>query len=407
MQAFSIRHSDCKDICSPLIAGEDVMYVETVMSTNNPDNDFKGKGLTQAQIVLYFLSPQYPAPVHYIRALKKAYPAARLVGCTTGGEIFNTEAFESTSVSVAMQFNRSEIEVAEKKIATPEESLAVGMELAERLNKKPGLKLIYILSDGMKVTGSALVQGLVAGCGKNSDVVVAGGLAGDGTDFRQTGVGVDNLPQEGNIAAIGFYGDAFQAACGSVGGWVGFGPERVITKSAGNILYELDGTSALTLYKKYLGEDADKLPGSALLFPLSLSPPHEQAHSIVRTPFAIDEETQSLVFSDTIPQGYVARMMHGSLHNMLDGAAQAAAYALEEVTARNYAPSVALLVSCIGRNMMMGQRVSAEVGTVRGLLGDLPIAGFYSYGEICPHPVTRKCDLHNQTMAITLLGETA
>lgn len=380
------------------------MQVETIISTAALQTEFKGKGLPGAQIVFYFLSPKYPAPVLYLGALRKAYPSARLVGCTTGGEIFNAEAFENSAVSVAMQFRHSRIKIAEGTIDTHQGSFAAGEALARAL-MADDLRLIYILSDGLRVSGSHLVQGLMAGTAHAPHITIAGGLAGDGADFHETGVGIDDLPKSGHIAAIGFYGDRLEASCGSVGGWIGFGPERVITKSAGNIVYELDGVSALGLYKKYLGEDAGKLPGSALLFPLSIRPPDEKAHSIVRTPLGIDEKSQSLIFSDEIPQGFVAQMMHGSLHDMVDGAAQAASHALAGVGTEKDLPAVALLVSCIGRNLMMGQRVSSEIGAVKNTLGNIPLAGFYSYGEICPHPVTQKCDLHNQTMTITLLRE--
>lgn len=381
------------------------MQVETLLSASSPEDAFKGKGIPDAQIVLYFLSPDYPAPVQYLTALRRAYPAARLVGCTTGGEIFADEATERAAVSVAIRLDQARIEVAESTVKSPADSLQAGATLAHALDA-PDLKLIFVLSDGLLVSGSHLVHGLVSS--SRPDVTIAGGLAGDGANFRETGVGLDGLPQSGKIIAIGFYGETLRIGCGSVGGWVNFGPERIITKSRGNVLYALDGKSALDLYKTYLGEDAAKLPGSALLFPLSINPPDDPTHSIVRTPFGIDEKENSLIFSDDIPQGFVARMMHGTIHNLVDGAAQAAAYAAGGTSGEKpFTPSLALLVSCIGRNLMMGQRVSSEITAVKSLLGDVPLAGFYSYGEICPHPVTRKCDLHNQTMTITLLGEQA
>jgi len=51
-----------------------------------------------------------------------------------------------------------------------------------------------------------------------------------------------------------------------MGGWDPFGPERLITKSKENILYELDGQSALELYKKYLGEHAKVFPQQDFCF---------------------------------------------------------------------------------------------------------------------------------------------
>lgn len=378
------------------------MQVETIASSTYPEEDFRGKGLTDAQVVLYFISPKYPAPVDYLATLKKSYPAARLVGCTTGGEIFGDDATENAAVSVAFALAAGHVRVATAKITNPADSGTVGHALGSELSA-PDLRVVFVLSEGLGVVGSALVRGLTAACPPN--VTLAGGLAGDGADFRETGVGVDTLPESGRIAAIGFYGDSIRVSCGSVGGWMRFGPARVITRAKNNILYEFDGKSALELYKQYLGEDADRLPGSGLLFPLSISPPDDPTHNIVRSVFGIDEKEKSLIFSDDIPEGHIAHMMQGTIHNMVDGATEAAGHAATGRDSGGFTPSVALLVSCVGRNLMMGQRVSSEITAVRKILGDVPIAGFYSYGEICPHPVTKKCDLHNQTMTITLLGE--
>lgn len=378
------------------------MHVEALVSHGKPDEDFKGKGLPEAQVVLYFISRKYPVPEQYLEILGKTYPRARLVGCTTGGEIYGDDVAEDTAVSVAIALETGYVRIAAAKAAQPEESYAVGEALGRELSA-PDLRVVFILSEGLRVVGSALVGGLTSAC--PSGVMLTGGLAGDGADFRQTGVGVDTLPESGVVAAVGFYGENIRASCGSVGGWVNFGPERVITKARENIIYEFDGKSALELYKTYLGEDAEKLPGSGLLFPLSICPPDNPTHSIVRSVFGIDEKEGSLIFSDNIPQGHIARMMQGTIHNLVDGATEAASCAAGSIGRDGFTPSVALLVSCIGRNLMMGQRVSSEISAVREILGKVPVAGFYSYGEICPHPLTQKCDLHNQTMTITLLGE--
>ena len=72
------------------------------------------------------------------------------------------------------------------------------------------------------------------------------------------------------MVAVGLYGEHVKLGHGSKGGWDTFGPERIVTKSDGNVLYELDDKPALALYKEYLGDRAAGLPGSALLFPLAL-----------------------------------------------------------------------------------------------------------------------------------------
>ena len=89
---------------------------------------------------------------------------------------------------------------------------------------------------------------------------------------------------------------------------------------------------------------------------------------------------------------------------MIDGAVQAASVSYEAIGSRP--PELALLISCVGRKIVLQQRIEEEVEGVRDILGDQTVlAGFYSYGEISPLNPGGKCSLHNQTMTITTLSE--
>lgn len=383
---------------------EEFMRVENVTSQGNPEDEMAQCKLSDATIVFYFLSPDYPQKEAYLKALKKTYPGARLVGCTTGGEIAGNEALINTAISSAIKLEQSHIRLAQTHVMANTESYSAGKDMAAKLND-PALRFIFVLSDGLKVNGSELVRGIMEHV--NEKVILTGGLAGDGTKFVQTGVGVDALPETGNIVTVGFYGDKLEVGYGTAGGWVKFGPMRLITKSKGNVLYEIDGRNALELYKKYLGEEAKNLPGSGQFFPLSIRPTADSAHDIVRTFLGIDEKEQSLICAGDVPQGYVVQLMRGKVDNLVDGAAEAATNALKRFSGKNNADSLAIIVSCVGRNMMMKQHVSTEIEAIKDILGSIPVAGFYSYGEICNHSQTGKCALHNQTMTITLLSEAA
>ncbi|NBX67282.1 MAG: hypothetical protein EBQ96_09845 [Proteobacteria bacterium] len=377
------------------------MKTEIKVSEKAGGADLQGATLSDAALVLYFVSPDYVDAAAYVAALRKAYPKATLLGCTTGGEIAGQEALLSTAVSSAVRLEKSRVEAAMSEISGQAQSYEVGCTIGRKLNK-PDLKFIFILSDGLMVNGSELTRGFVETV--SSDVIVSGGLAGDGARFKSTGVGLDNAPKSGVVAAVGFYGDDIQVSYGTFGGWQKFGPHRKITKAEGNVLFELDNKPALDLYKSYLGPEADKLPGSGLLFPLCIRASENDNHEIVRTIVGIDEETKSLIFAGEIPEGYVAQLMHGSVENLVDGAEHAAESALKKFTGATD-DALAILVSCIGRNLLMGQAVSNEVEAVKNVFGDAAVIGFYSYGEISHHAVSGKCGLHNQTMTISLLTE--
>ena len=233
---------------------------------------------------------------------------------------------------------------------------------------------------------------------------MTGGLAGDGERFEETLVFVGGEPRVGLIAAIGLYGDRLRVGFGSLGGWDPFGPDRLITRSEGNVLFELDGKSALGLYKTYLGEYARDLPASALLFPLALRREGESQSPVVRTILSIDDEAESMTFAGDMPQGEYARLMKANFERLIDGATLAAKTSVETLGAET--PELALLISCVGRRMVLKQRTEEEVETVREVLGTRAVlAGFYSYGEISPFAPSARCELHNQTMTITTLSE--
>jgi hypothetical protein len=352
-----------------------------------------------AQLVLAFGATALVDRPELWRDLRTAWPRAHLVGCSTAGEIAGTEVTDDSLVATALRLEQSEVRCASVRLADTSDSQDAGRALARRF-ELPGLRHVFVLSDGLHVNGSALVQGLVQSL--PSEVAVTGGLSGDGSRFARTLVGLDTPPQSECVVAVGFYGDRLRVGFGSLGGWDPFGPERLVTKSNGAVLYELDGQPALALYKSYLGEYAKDLPSSGLRFPLTVRQDDERG--VVRTILAIDEASQSLTFAGEVPEGARARLMRANFDRLVDGASGAAKTCHDALRAE--AADVAILISCIGRKLVLQQRIEEEVEGVRDVLGERPVlTGFYSYGEISPFTSSARCELHNQTMTITTLRE--
>jgi hypothetical protein len=280
-----------------------------------------------------------------------------------------------------------------------ENSCNVGQLLAQSLDKE-GLAHVFVLSDGLKINGSELVKGLVKHL--PDSVSVTGGLSGDGALFRETYVLWDGEPEKNMVAVLGFYGEQLRVGYASFGGWDPFGPERLITRSRGNVLYEFDGKSALALYKKYLGDHAKGLPSTGLLFPLSVRIKTGD-RGVVRTILSVNEEDQSMTFAGDVPEGAYARLMKANFDRLIDGAVEAAKSSLAMI---GTSPEFAILISCVGRKLILKQRIEEELEGVRDVLGEQTIlSGFYSYGEISPFSKDAQCELHNQTMTITAFSE--
>jgi len=351
-----------------------------------------------AKLVLIFAQRQLLEETGIYQEIRQAYPQAHLFGCSTAGEIYGTQVLDESIVVTAVEFEHSKIEGLQINLNSVANSQQAGEVLARSLSHE-GLVHVLVLSDGLNVNGSELVRGLSQNL--PAGVSITGGLAADGDAFEETLVFWDQLPQKNVVAAMGLYGSHLQIAYGSMGGWDPFGPERLITRSEGNILYEMDGHSALELYKKYLGEHAQGLPATGLLFPLSIRC-DDGDNSVVRTILSVNEEEQSVTFAGDVPEGSYARLMKANFDRLIDGAITAA----ERSTAAAASPELAILISCVGRKQVLKQRTEEEVEGVQEVLGEQAmLTGFYSYGEICPFNDGDISALHNQTMTITTFRE--
>ncbi|CAA0106442.1 Uncharacterised protein [Zhongshania aliphaticivorans] len=356
-------------------------------------------GMADAELIIYFSAPQIIRAHDVSSILRSRYPNARQIGCSSGGEIYGAEVLDGSISGVALSFEHAAFSIANAPLVETEE-YKIGIKLGSEL-RCDDLKLVFILSDGLNVNGSELVRGLSQVLPEG--VLLTGGLAGDGPDFGETYVGVDEQPKARQVLALGVSGSRLKCRSGNTGGWQVFGPPRQISRSKGSVLFELDGSPALDLYKKYLGSEADNFLSTALLYPIAIRAPGQRDQDIVRTVIDIDEINKSLIFAGDVPEGYSAQLMSASFGQLATGAEMSAEQA---IVGMNNTKPLALLVSGIGRKLLMRQMIADEVEAVKDVLPvGANIVGLYAYGEIAPHEFTGNCQLHNQTMTITTLWE--
>lgn len=375
-------------------------YFAGQWKNNFTDKDFDR---CQAQLVLAFGEPALSTDQELFNSLKDRFPKAHIVISSTAGEISDNQVYDNSMVATAIQLEGTSIRCSVANIKTHSNSYEIGTQLMKEL-LTDDLCSVFVISDGKYINGSELVAGLnETSTLYGKYIPVTGGLAADGSRFGKTYVGLNQMPTAGVVVAVGFYGSSIRIGHGSFGGWDEFGTERVITRSDKNILYEIDDKSALDLYKEYLGPYKNELPGSALLFPLSIKEPNCDER-VVRTILSINEEEKSMSFAGNLPVGSTVRFMKANFDRLIDGSSIAAQKAFTSLS--NIQPELIILISCVGRKLILQDRTDEEVEAVRRIFGGTsPISGFYSYGEISPfNPLTR-CELHNQTMTITTFCE--
>lgn len=372
-------------------------YIDGQWKSNFTTPGFDGQG---TQLILVFGEPGLITGQQSFDRIRSFFPEGQIVFCSTAGEIIDDDVFDNSIVVTAIRFEKTTVKCSATNIRQHTNSFEAGRHLMDDL-LADDLATVMVISDGTHVNGSELVAGLNENNPDN--IPVTGGLAADGDRFSKTFVGLNQLPEEGMIIAIGFYGSNLNIGHGYFGGWDEFGPEKTITRAEKNVLYEIDGKNALDLYKEYLGPYKDELPGSALLFPLSLKEPGSNEH-VVRTILSINEQDKSMIFAGNLPQGSTVRLMKANFDKLIDGSSIAAKSAFTSLT--NSHPELALFISCVGRKLILKSRTDEEVTAAKNIFGDdIPIAGFYSYGEISPFAPLTRCELHNQTMTITTFSE--
>jgi hypothetical protein len=334
-----------------------------------------------------------------MRSLRDRCPGAAIVCCSGGGQIAGVDVVDDGLVATAMSLDYGAIRAVATTHGVDEHSAIVGERLAALVPAR-GLRYVMVLSDGLRVNGGALVRGMTSRLPPGA--TVSGGLAADDAEFSATLVGLNGLPRPGRVVAIGFYGNQLVVGHGSLGGWEMFGPNRRVTRSAGNLVYELDGQPALALCKRNLGSFADERRANTLRFRLGLQMHEDAATGVVHTLLGVNESDDSMTFASEVPEGTVVRLMRTTREGLIAGAESAADAA--RVALGGLDPTFVLLVSCIGRRLVLKHRIDEELERARDIMGPTPVfAGFYSFGEIgTGGPGSAP---HNQTMSVTAIAE--
>ncbi|WP_298391713.1 FIST signal transduction protein [Flavobacterium sp.] len=351
-------------------------------------------------LVLVFANRYLLEDETVIADIRNQFPYEHIVFGSTSGEIIRCNVNDNSISVTAIEFEKSTFIVKSDNILKyDKKAKPLGEALFNEMPKE-NLKHLFVVSEGSFVNGSSLINGLEFN--KNSSISLTGGMCGDDARFEKTVASYKENPKEGEVVLIGFYGETLDISFASFGGWIPFGPERKITSSKANILFEIDDMPALDLYKKYLGDKASELPQASLLYPLNVTPEGKN-EPVVRTILSINNENNSMVLAGDVPVNSRVQLMMASIDGIADGAQHAAEIAMKD---RKNPPQIALIVSCVGRKLVMNQRVEEEIEQVQEIIGEnVAITGFYSYGEMAPFNGDSSCELHNQTMTLTLISE--
>jgi len=359
------------------------------------------------RLAILLASPTRYDQTRLLMQMKLRLPDAAVVGCSTSGEISHLGVADNSVVMMLMGGDEELKFVTARGENMSEDAYACGKQFADRLlqlGESPP-KAVLLFPDGLAGNGAQLMCGVTETLGQ--DTLVAGGSAGDDFEFKQTYQYLNNELLTNSVVGVGIYGN-FQFGLGVRHGWMPIGIPRTVTKSKDNIVYELDGKPAIEIYNDQFGEETIIIPGEpfaklAITYPLGIELDGHQEF-LIRDPLEVTDEG-GIKCAAEIQEGSQVYVMIGGAVEAINAAELAANQAKARLG--NKTPKAAVLFNCIARKKILLDRKHEELDKIKFVLGDVPLIGFYTYGEQASTGFSEAvgCSFHNETDVIFLIAE--
>lgn len=320
-----------------------------------------------------------------MRGIYDANQGAQGIGCSTAGEIIHNDISEKSVVIMTIKTDQiiflngvgNDVSVSARN---------AGQAVAKEIKEKAidSVKLCIMLPDILAGNGEDIIIGA---SGVLGETPIVGGAGGDGFMFEKTYQYRDNEVLSNAVVGVGLCG-TFSYGIGARHGWMPIGVPMKVTKSKGEVLYELDHKPAVYIYEDYFGISANTLAKSplarlAITYPLGIKIP-ELDEYLIRGPLRVDTQG-AITCTANIPEGSEIRLMIGSRDRTLVAAQEASRYAMKEFEDKKIKPKFVILFDCASRKKLFGQRAVDELDAVMNIIGrDVPMIGFYAYGEQAP-----------------------
>lgn len=332
-------------------------------------------------------------------ALKEELEGLSIVGASVTGLIAGTKESEEGLSVVFYEFGKSRVKTCFVEFEKWGDGEEVGKKIFEQL-KAPDLKGILVLSEGLKLNCSEMVEEIAKA--KEPHVSLAGGLAGDVFTYDDIFVFNDKEGiSDSAVVAVGFYGDHFHMDVVAHSGITPMGVEREVTKVEDYTIYELDGKPAVEVYKEYFGtDDLESISKDLVKFPFSITNNYIE-EGVVRTPLRFSEDKKGIQFTGSIPLGSRVRLMQSASSKFIDGVYDLVDSAPESFNGNDKS---LLAISCACRKAVLGGIVDQEAEIICEEFNKEGIVGFYSFGEIASDKHDQSF-LYNQTLTLVSIYE--
>ncbi len=333
--------------------------------------------------------------------LLQRWPGLPLIGASTAGEMSSRLGYRADSACLTL-FTGDDIELIAARGATPSRDLdgALDSVIAALGERTPRLALMHCA--GTIGNPSEISRRLHQRLGARACPIV-GGLAGNHTVDTDTRQLFGATHDYDSLVVMFFCGD-LSVSWGVASGWFPIGKRHRVTRSTGNVVYEIDGRPALDIYQSFWG---DRVHGNLGEFPLAVWQGEGAGDFMLRAAMLIDEAAGSVSFAGDVPEGAWVSLTEVVPEGLLSGAETSIQRAIAGF--RGERPAAALMISCAARKWVLGSRASSEIDSLVASMGRagmpaLDFSGFYAFGEICPLALDGPPLLHNETCVTVVLG---
>jgi hypothetical protein len=369
---------------------EDIDSADAIAEALEAWNDQFGSLTPQAGILFSSIDQDHQV---LLDAVMDRYPDLELIGGTTDGEVSSAMGFAEDSVTLMLFQSDNVSFAAGVGRGAADHPVEAGREAVESaLGKLDGSPSLCIATpEGLIEDAQSLLAALSEGLGDG--VPICGGLSGD--QFRLEGT-FQFFKREvlSQAVPILLFSDPLIVSTASRSGWQPIGEQHSVTEVDGGTVKAIDNKPAIQIYEDYIGSFSMSHP--LIVYP---GESDESFLSVVT-----EAKEGGILFHVPVPVGSRVQISSASREEALEGAAKAAVDAVGRYPGSK--PDAALIFSCAGRRLLLGTRVGTEYQLLREQLGDdVPVCGFYTYGELCPLPGGTAPQAHVSTFVTVLIGE--
>lgn len=312
-------------------------------------------------------------------------PQGKMIGTTTGGEIFEGGTLEYTTIISFTVFQSTTLE--SRLLICEDNEFEAGAQLINELVHE-NTKVIIVFMDGLKSNSDKVLEGIQS---TNSPIIISGGRAGENGYFNETFVFTQEGITDSGIVAVALTGTELQVTTDYSFGWTTIGRPMEVTHAEDNRIYTIEGMKTVDVYRKYLGEQvAGELPTAATEFPLIVNQDGVNMAKVAKT----RNEDDSLSYLSNVSTGDKVQFAYGNVDLLLENSLNIT-HKLEDMGI-----GALFIYSCCVRKSFMQKNVELEIIPLNSVA---PTVGFFTYGEFFTFDVSKK--LLNVSMTILGLSE--